>query len=540
MNKRYVDELSGRGPYHVDTSQEKPNLFLISVDMIPLEFYQRFDDFPRMNTPNLDRMRRDGVFFSDCFSTSPLCTPSRASYLTGRYSYITTNSERSHDGHDIHLRDSDTFFPEYLKSAGYSVRHVGKSHVGTHKFIDTFGENDAPWDRWSPPWYDDDDYILYLKNMGLDSIDFQEEIVGTDPSGEGPGNHYGGWIAQQDGKEFPLEATYPFFLVHKAIQKLSTVEKTQPLYLQLDFFGPHQPFAIPHGMEARRAELETQVKTPESFDRLMASGNAPNGPDQPEPRIYSMYRKNWGLKDAKTVKKYIIANILHFELIDMALGRLFEHLQQENLYDDSWMFFIGDHGEMNCESGLIDKGAYLNPRVNRVPFIIKPAAAWNGDGQFIGKGSSVDDQPVSLLDVAPTILGLAGLNHDERQDGVDVITTVLKGAARPEKPILCEIWSHVMPNPSVGMVFRASDRTLYMFTYNCSDAVDELYHVDHSKYPQNLFHAREYAHIVREAVRQMDAVFAGDTRWRAYSNFIRLEYAELLGAIGGDRQHFSK
>lgn len=97
-----------------------------------------------------------------------------------------------------------------------------------------------------------------------------------------------------------------------------------------------------------------------------------------------------------------------------------------------------------------------------------------------------------------------------------------------------------MPNPAIGMVFRASDDHLYMFTYNCSDSVDELYVIDHSKYPQNLFHDREYAYIVQEAVRKMDAVFAEDTRWRSYLNFIRLEYAELLGVTGGDRQHFSR
>lgn len=544
MNKRYVDELSGRGPYNLDEETARPNLFLISVDMIPLEFYQRFDDFPIVHTPHIDALRADGVFFSNCFSTSPLCTPSRASYLTGRYSYITTNSERSHDGHEIHLRDSDIFFPEYLKSSGYTVRHVGKSHVGTHKFIDTFGENDAPWDRWSPPWYDDDDYFNYLNSFGLDRFEFDEEIVGVDPSGEGSGNHYGGWIARQKGKEFPIEATYPFFLVKKAIQKLRSIEKGQPLYLQLDFFGPHQPFAIPHGLEKRRAELESQVNIPESFKRLMEAGFPSKGPyvteDGPEPRIYSMYRKNWGLRDADTVKKYIIANILHFELIDMAIGRLFDYLKAHGLYDDSWMMFIGDHGEMNCESGLIDKGAYLNPRVIRVPLVIKPAADWNGDGQFIGKGTIVDDQPVSLLDLVPSVLGLSGISHAERQDGSDLIESVLKGQSRPETPLLCEIWSHVMPNPAIGMIFRASDEQIYMFTYNCSDSVDELYLIDQSKYPANLYNEQKCQPIVQEAVRKMDAVFAADTRWRSYLNFIRLEYAELLGITGGDRQHFSK
>ena len=129
--------------------QTKKTKNSISTDMVPLDFH-----CPPMATsvatPNIDALC--AVKFRHAFATSPLCSPSRAAYMTGRHSYITTNGERAHDGHAIHLRPDDVIFPEYLKATGYHTRHVGKCHVGAAKFIDVFGENDAPWDRWSPPW----------------------------------------------------------------------------------------------------------------------------------------------------------------------------------------------------------------------------------------------------------------------------------------------------------------------------------------------------------------------------------------------------
>ena len=76
---------------------------------------------------------QDGTFFSNAFCTVPLCSPSRASYLTGRYSYVQGNGERAPEGLETQLRADDIIFPEYLKAAGYITRQVGKCHVGAQE-----------------------------------------------------------------------------------------------------------------------------------------------------------------------------------------------------------------------------------------------------------------------------------------------------------------------------------------------------------------------------------------------------------------------
>jgi hypothetical protein len=275
----YLDPKTGHGPFLCDRDASRANLLFITVDMVPPAFLLRRSDASAIQAPVLDGIARDGLLFENAFATSPLCTPSRAAYLTGRHSYITSNGERGHDGHTVHLREGDPLFPEYLKAAGYHLRHAGKCHVGAGRFIKIFGENDAPWDRWSPPWHDDELYLAFLRTCGLDRFGFDRTIRGKDPTGTGPGNLYGGWIAPQNGHPFPEEATYPAFLVDRAVAYLENRPRNGiPFYLQLDFFAPHQPFAIPGGMEEREKEIRAALGLPPSYRELAATGFTPRHP----------------------------------------------------------------------------------------------------------------------------------------------------------------------------------------------------------------------------------------------------------------------
>ncbi|UCF96115.1 MAG: sulfatase-like hydrolase/transferase [Spirochaetaceae bacterium] len=527
MHKMYLDGKTGHGPFYRDESMPKPNILLISADMVPQEFLLKDRAMVPVHTPNLDALRKQGVFFRNAFSTSPLCSPSRAAYLTGRYSYITSNAERGHDGHAVHLRDRDILFPEYLKAAGYQTRHSGKCHVGARKFLKLFGENDSPWDRWSPPWYDDEQYIAFLKKQHLEPFSFERSIYGQGASPGQRGNFYGGWIAAQNGRSFPKQATYPAFLIERALPALNT---DKPLYLQLDFFAPHQPFAIPGGMEQREEELRRKLKLPLSYTTLAENGFRPTGP---EPRVYRLYRKNWGLREQQTVIDYRVANQLQFELVDELLGQLFTCLKDHGLYDSTWIVFLADHGEMNGELGLIDKGAYLNPRVLRAPLLIKPPA----DVAFPQRGREVDDV-CSLLDLAPTILQICGIETPERLDGCSLFDTAA-GAKRPEeKALIFEVWHHVIPNPCVGTIFAASDGQLYSYVYNATDDRDELYRLGGAGDGLNCIDDPAVDKIRVEGIRTLTARTEADPRWFVYNQYLRLEYAELLPAPTGDRQLF--
>jgi len=143
-------------------------------------------------------------------------------------------------------------------------------------------------------------------------MSFTRAIYGRALCGEGRGNFDGGWIARQNDRVFPKEATYPAFLMQQAIETLENHrDAKQPFYLQLDFFGPHQPFAIPGDLGDREREIRESVHLPDSYKRFLENGfRAP----WIEPRVYRMYRKNWGMSHPESMIDYMVANQLQFEL----------------------------------------------------------------------------------------------------------------------------------------------------------------------------------------------------------------------------------
>src|SRR5579875_2538030 len=257
----FLNRSTGEGPYRQTHAGALPHIFLITADMVSPDFYLPSRPVSKLlHLPAIRSLQQDGVFFSNAFCTVPLCAPSRASYLTGRSSYVPGNSERAPEGLETELRPDDIIFPEYLKAAGYITRHIGKCHVGEKKFIDAFGDNDQPWNRWSPPVFDDDDFLAYQRELGVKPQKYSREIVFCMQDRKTPGNSVGGWVVQQDGKPFPHEAQYSYYLGQKAIATVENLVNNgdlsrQPLYLQLDIFDPHQPFSIPAGFEEREREL---------------------------------------------------------------------------------------------------------------------------------------------------------------------------------------------------------------------------------------------------------------------------------------------
>jgi hypothetical protein len=283
-------------------------------------------------------------------------------------------------------------------------------------------------------------------------------------------------------------------------------------------------------MEQREAELRGAMKLPDSYQELVK--NDFRSPRR-EPRVYRLYRKNWGLLEEQTVLDYRVANQLQYELIDELLGTLFSHLQDRGLYDSTWIAVLADHGEMNGELALIDKGAFLHPRVVRAPLLLKPPK----DFPLAQRGQEVDGV-CSLLDLAPTILKISGIETPERLDGWSLLNTAA-GKTRPaEKPVIFEVWNHVVPNPCVGTVFSGSDGKRYSFVYNAADDQDELYRLGTEADGPNCIDDPDMEQIRVEGIRVLTARMEADPRWFVYSQYLRLEHSEHLPPGSGDRQLF--
>jgi arylsulfatase A-like enzyme len=516
----YVDGKTGRGPYR-NAGPGGQDILMVSFDMVPREFYLPREGDLAPRTPNLDSLKQEGIFFSNAYAVSPLCAPSRAAMYTGRYSYIIANGERYHDGQQEHIREGDTIYPEYLRAAGYRTRHFGKCHVGAAAYLAAFGENDAPWDRWSPPWYDDDGYREYLRSLGIEGFRFDREIRGRAPSGRGTGNFLGGWVSAAGGRPFPREGTYPAYITNLALSELKNQRPGQPSYLQIDYFEPHQPFFIPSGYEERERELRAALSLPESWES--AAGGKPAAP---LPLIYARYRSYWGIGARKTAEDYLVANVLQYEILDAEIGRITGSLKKTDAYDKTMIILGADHGEMNCRDGLVDKGAYLNPRVLQVPLYLKPARS----RAAAFTGGAVIDRLCSLLDIAPTVLEAAGIEALARFDGRSLFE---EGAG--DRNLMAEVFAHVLPNPAACLIMERGKETA-LYTVNFTDPVDEWY----CRGEEGMWTEENGAMPgapPRDIIKEMIAFFDADERWSAYSSYMRVIHAGA-DETGRDLQRF--
>lgn len=531
---RFTQSQTGEGPFRSTANAKKPHILLISADMVGPDLYHPARPLSKyVRIPALRALMQEGTFFSNAFCTVPLCSPSRASYLTGRYSYVQGNGERAPQGLDTQLRPDDIIFPEYLKAAGYIARQVGKCHVGAKKFLDAFGDNDQPWDQWSPPVYEDDDFLAYQRSLGVKPQKYSREIVFRMQDRVTPGNSVGGWIVQQDGKPFPMEAQYSYYLGKKAIATVESLIANgsiehHPMYLQLDFFDPHQPLSVPAGFEQRERELRQIMTVPESW-RAAQKRDFKRAPDEPE--IIDIYRRYWGIYDPQQLIDYRVAYILQMELVDHVIGMVLARLKELGLYDNTLVAFISDHGEMNGRRALIDKGVYLYPDVVRVPMIFKLPAQ-------MPRRVTIVDSPASLLDLSQTILDLAGIRPEAQFDGTSLMP-VLGGAPGDEQRDLLFFggW-HVGVNFDCGIQHRAADGRRYLYSYNCTSPVDELFDLD-SNDAVNLIDKPELAEVRKDLIRRLGAALQSDPRFLGYWAEFRIARYFDLPRTEGDMQLFA-
>jgi hypothetical protein len=241
---RYVERKAGVHPFRVRESGQRPHIFFVCLDMVSPDHYLPTRRLQReMEMPTLRGLMADGVTFTNAFCTVPVCSPSRASFYTGRYPYVLAIPGSGPDGQADSLRPTDVIYPEYLKASGYRTKHVGKNHTSAQKFVDAFDEIDTNWNNGMPSLGSDENYHAYLQRLGIKLSRYARSIWRLDPDRKTRSRNYGGWIEQGDGKPFPHEGQYSSYLCDWAIQKTreAVSQPGRRLYLQLKHLRSPQP-----------------------------------------------------------------------------------------------------------------------------------------------------------------------------------------------------------------------------------------------------------------------------------------------------------
>jgi N-acetylglucosamine-6-sulfatase len=391
----------------------RPNIVFILIDDL------RWDALgvmghPFVKTPNIDRIAKEGMIFRNAFVTTPLCSPSRASFLTGQYVHkhnIVGNEKPQVYGP---LSFKLTTFPMLLQRAGYETAYVGKWHMGT---------DDAPrpgFDRW-----------VSFKGQGayndppLNLDGRQEKVAGymTDLLSD----YAVEFVRRQHAKPFML------YLAHKAIH------------------GPFTP-----------AERHKDLYADQTIKR------APNAQDTLEGK--PMLRRTVGERPAARPgggpNDDLIKNQMRcLTSIDEGVGRVLKALEETGQLDKTIVIFTSDNGYFWGEHGLGDKRAAYEESI-RIPLLVRYPK--------MIKAGATREQAALNVDIAPTLLELAGAPIPKEMHGQS-LAPLFKGNPRKwRESFLTEYFAEErFPNIASWQAVRSA-RWKYVH-YTELEGADELY-----------------------------------------------------------------
>jgi arylsulfatase A-like enzyme len=416
---------------------------------------------PLVATPNLDWLATSGTRFTNWFTPTAICTPARASLITGKAPFrhkVLANHERN-VGYMEEIPKGEFSFAESLKDRGYNVGLLGKWHVGTERAPSDLGFDGPHFDGWHNA-VDHPLYKKYLEDRNLPQYKIKDEIRGTFPNGQPA-------LLMAARLEQPVEATFEHFLADLAIERIekyakSFKESNQPFFLAIHFFGPHLPYILPdryfdlYGPD----DVELPISVKETFEN--------------KPPVQQNYSSHWAFDtmSERESRTLLALSLGYVALIDMELGRVFDAMRKHGLMDEAAIFFSSDHGEFTGAHRLHDKGPAMYEDIYKTAGIVRIPGAPEGQ---------VRDELVSLMDCTATILELAGADQTPATDSISLVKLV-DGQEIPWRDyIICEYHGHHFPYPQ-----RMIRNHRYKLVVN-PESVNELY--DLEKDPHELHNA---------------------------------------------------
>ena len=376
----------------------RPNILWYCSDQ------QRFDTIAALGnahirTPNLDRFAAESRTFTHAYCQSPICTPSRASFLTGMYPSAIGVNGNGFRGFPRHFQDR--LISHRLRDSGYDCGLVGKLHLAS-AFLRREERVDDGYDYFQ---YSHDpkggnergnEYVEWIKRQGIDPDTVLERralasLEDYRNSHLDPG--FGGFsqpTAERDNTPPHLHQTH--WCTEKAMEFIGrNREPEKPWLLSVNPFDPHPPFDAPWEYYRRYDPATLPGAHFEPGDiaqqrRLEAAGidfqNVARHPDDFQ---------------HKHIQASYYAMI---EFLDYEFGRLLDFLDQSGQRENTIIIFMSDHGETLGDHGLVLKGCRFYEGLARVPLMI----SWRGRIQ-----PAISDDLVELIDLAPTLYDLLGM-----------------------------------------------------------------------------------------------------------------------------------
>jgi N-acetylglucosamine-6-sulfatase len=414
-----------------------------------------FMGHPLAETPNLDRMARDGAHLKNAMVTTALCSPSRASILTGLYTFRhrVIDNQRA-------IPLGTVYFPQYLQKAGYATAFIGKWHMG--------GDADDPqpgFDHW---------------------VSFR-----------GQGQYYApnkSYTLNVDGRRVPLKGYMTDELTDYAVNWLKQQKPAEkPFFLYLSHKAVHAEFAP---AERHRGKFANRTwPRPKSLpvtEEMMRN----------QPRWLRDQRNSWHGVDFPyhselDIDQYYKAYGETLSAVDDSVGRVLQQLQDMGQLENTLVVYMGDNGFMFGEHGLIDKRVAYEPSI-RVPLLMHCPG-------LIQPGTVVEDV-VANIDIAPTVMEAMGLKPAAHFDGRTLVP-LLRGEKVPWRDYFLYVYYWERNYPQSPTVFALRGERYKFITYYGLWDSDELYDLQADPDEmRNLIHDPAHKPTVAAMTRELYAM----------------------------------
>lgn len=409
--------------------QRRSIVFILTDD-------QRFDALSALRpdwyrTPHMDRLAAGGAMMSNAFVTTSLCSPSRASILTGLYAHRHGVLDNRTE-----LGIGTPTFPALLQSAGYRTALIGKWHMG--------GTSDAPrpgFDRW---------------------VSFAGQGVYLDPT------------LNIDGEEVRRKGYISDLLTDEAVDFIETAAD-EPFLLYLAHKSVHHPFKP--APRHRGAYAEREYPKPATMEPVESAD---------KPQWVREQRNSWhgvdGMYDGQDYETFVRDYAETLLAVDDSVGRVLDALESRGLLDSTLVVLTSDNGFQFGEHGLVDKRTMYETSI-RVPMIFH-APAHIEPGQRRGE--------LALnIDLAPTLLDWAGLDVPESMQGHSLLPLIDGRAARgdfdPESFRSDFVYEYFWEAdfPQTPTIFGVRTKSHKLIRYHGVWGVDELYDLENDPLERN-------------------------------------------------------
>ncbi|MEZ9134356.1 sulfatase [Vibrio sp. 10N.286.52.B1] len=385
---------------------KRPNILLLFTDQ------QRKDSLgcygnPLAVTPNIDQLAQGGAKFNHYFTQSPICGPSRVSLLTGQYASahgIGTNGPV--------VPESLMTIQKRLKPYGYKTANFGKLHFLPHSFRDHRDHHpDYGFDEYvisDEPGCYDDPYAEWVRQRA------PEQLQATRTSLPSQARRFGKpeYSDRKRDPETPFAFDADETLTHSSFVTELTKDfiarqqdARDPFFCIAGYYAPHAP-----------------VNPPKHFLDLYDPQNMPL-PKVGKEEVVMDKLKHISDKEWQEIRQYYMALVSH---VDDCVGQVVESLKQAQLYEDTVIVFVADHGEYLGDHGRVQKGMPGEDVITNVPFIIHYPK---------GIQASEYSQLVESVDWLPTMLELAGMPIPRDIQG-ESLAPLMRGVTDQHKSLI--------------------------------------------------------------------------------------------------------